>query len=362
MRDSDPEPLAFAPDDEAAWQRLVRGYRLAGLLLSAHRMGLLQRLRRGQATLDALTEELEADPTLLSHMCRGLTAAGLLRSGDFGWRLSDAGRRLVTDPSAAAEMDSLALDYQRWGTLDDRSRRLARHDSPEDVDRFGTRRDVESANRYALRLAALHRGQALQLLDRLEPTRPLRVMDVGGADGFLAREVCARWPDARCVVLEHASMAEVAQRACASEPRIRIVEGDFLGDGRGLPQTPLPEQADVVVLSHVLQGIAEEPQRELVRRAAAALTPGGCLLSCEAVLRSDARGPLDTVLWAVGQASLGRRGNMMTTVEQDVLLRATGLAASAAWWVSANTRAVVGVRTDAGVTPALRIKPEQRTG
>src|SRR5688572_25638291 len=44
VRDADPEPLAFAPDDEAAWQRLARGYRLAGLLLSAHRLGLLQRL------------------------------------------------------------------------------------------------------------------------------------------------------------------------------------------------------------------------------------------------------------------------------------------------------------------------------
>ena len=29
------EPLAFSPDDEEAWQRLVRGYRLAGLLVSA---------------------------------------------------------------------------------------------------------------------------------------------------------------------------------------------------------------------------------------------------------------------------------------------------------------------------------------
>ena len=347
------EPLAFDPDDENAWHGLARGYRLAGLLLSAHRLGLLQRLFEGQATLDALARDLAADATLLEQMCRALATAGLLRAGDVGWRLSDAGRRLLLNPAAAAELDSLARDYRRWGSLDERARTGVGEPSEDDVDT--TRRDVDSARQYALRLAARHRGQAIALLDHLEPTRPLRVMDVGGADGFLVREVCERWPDAECVVLEEPSMAEVARRACRDEPRISVSEGDFLGEGERLSTDPLPGDADVIVLSHVLQGRPEKRQRDLTARAAAALAPGGCLLSCESVLRSDQRGPLDTVLWAVGQFAVRREGHMLTTVEQDVLLRAAGLAASAAWWVSDSTRAVLGVRPDAGVEPALRV-------
>lgn len=353
MHEAVDEPLAFDPDDENAWHQLARGYRLAGLLLSAHRLGLLQRLLEGQATLDALASDLSADPKLLEQMCRALETAGLLRSGDVGWRVSEAGRRLLTNPAAAAELDSLARDYRRWGALDERARAGAGEASEDDVDR--TRSDVDSARQYAVRLAARHRGQAVALLDRLEPTRPLRVMDVGGADGFLVREVCDRWPDAQCVVLEEPSMAEVARRACSAEPRISVVEGDFLGEGSRLSRDALPGEADVVVLSHVLQGRPEARQRDLTTRAAGALRPGGCLLSCESVLRSDQRGPLDTVLWAVGQFALRREGHMLTTVEQDVLVRAAGLAASAAWWVSDSTRAVVGVRPDAGVEPALRV-------
>ena len=359
MRPVDAEPLAFAPDDEAAWQRLARGYRLAGLLLSAHRLGLLERLGRGQATLDALAADLQADETVLQQLCRGLDTAGLLRSGDVGWRLSDAGQRLVSDPSALAELYSLALDYQRWGALDECARQMFDTPTPASGGFFGGRDDFASAHRYALRLSARHRGHAVRLLERVRATRPLRVMDVGGADGFLAREVCSRWPDAECVVLEHPSMAEVARRACASQPRINVLEGDYLGDGWTPGRESMPEGADVVVLSHVLQGIGEGAQRTLMTRAAGALTPGGCLLSCEAVLRSDQRGPIDTVLWAVDQAALGRRGHMLTTVEQDVLIRAAGLAASAAWWVSDNTRAVLGVRTAAGVEPALLMVPEK---
>ena len=349
------EPLAFGPDDEGAWQRLARGYRLAGLLVSSHRLGLLQRLADGQATLETLATDLEADPGLLEQMCRALCTAGLLAASDAGWRLSDAGRQLLEDPAAAAELDSLERDYRRWGSLDER----AKAPPPEaidvdDIDRTHT--DVDTARKFALRLAARHRGHARALIERLEPVRPLRVMDVGGADGFLAREVCARWPDAECVVLEESSMADVAERACADEPRITVIKGDFLGEGSRMPTDPLPGDADVVVLSHVLQGRPKRRQRDLTCRAAAALAPGGCVLSSESVLRSDKRGPLDTILWAVGQAAIRREAHILTTVEQDILLRAAGLAASAAWWVSHGTRAVVGVRPDAGVEPALRLK------
>ena len=348
------EPLAFRPDDEAAWHRLARGYRLAGLLISSHRMGLLRRLLAGQATLDALSDDLNADPDVLAQMCRALCSAGLLREGDGGWRLSDAGQRLASDPAAAAELDSLERDYRRWGSLDERARTPAPV-VPHEDDEDSTRVDVDSAHQYALRLAARHRGHAVQIVDHVKPTRPLRVMDVGGADGFLARVVCERWPDAECIVLEEPAMAEVAEQACADEPRITVIAGDFLGQGQRLPTDDLPGEADVVVLSHVLQSRPEKRQRDLTRRAAAALTAGGCVLSCESVLRSDKRGPLDTILWAVGQAALRRDGHMLTTVEQDVLLRAAGLAASAAWWVSDSTRAVLGVRPDAGVDPALQV-------
>ena len=349
------EPLAFAPDDEGAWQRLARGYRLAGLLLSAHQLGLLRRLARGQGTLDALARDLDADPTMLDHMCRALAAAGLVRSGDVGWRLSAAGEQLLADPAAAAELDSLVLDYRRWGLLDERAKGQAGDGGDGATDDLA---DVESARRYALRLAARHRGHAVAMLDRVEPTRRLTVMDLGGADGFLAREVCARWPDAQCVVLEQPSMAEVARRSCADDPRITVLEGDFLGEGQRGPTEALPCDADVVVLSHVLQGRPEEHQRTLTARATGALRPGGCLLSCESVLRSDKKGPLETILWAVGQAALRRSGHLLTTIDQDVLLRAGGLAASAAWWVSDSTRAVLGVRTEVGVKPALQMAPD----
>ena len=352
------EPLAFRPDDEGAWHRLARGYRLAGLLLSSHRMGLLAQLRTKPGSLDDLAHDLAVDRALLEQMLRALECAGLLERTDAQWLLSEAGQRLIGDPAATAELDSLVRDYRRWGALDEHARMpsVEEHADAETDHDDRSIADVDSARQYALRLSARHRAQAVMLVEHVEPTRPIRLMDVGGADGFIARVVCERWPEAECVVLEEPAMAEVARKACADHDRISVIEGDFLGEGGRLPSDPLPCEADVVVLSHVLQGRPKARQRELTARAAGALAPGGCVLSCESVLRSDQRGPLDTILWAVGQTALRREGHMLTTIEQDILLRASGLAASAAWWVSAATRAVMGVRTDAGVRPALRVR------
>ncbi|MBA2529560.1 MAG: methyltransferase domain-containing protein, partial [Euzebyales bacterium] len=206
------------------------------------------------------------------------------------------------------------------------------------------------------RLAARHHSQAVALVTHLTPTRPLRVLDVGGGDGLVSREICSRWPRARCTVLEQPAMAEVARRSCRGHERIDVMAGDFFGaEGDG---DPLPDEADVVVLSHVLQGLPARAQRRLTARAAAALAAGGCVLSCEAVLRYDAKGPLEVVLWAVGEAALDHHGAVLTTNDQDLLLRAAGLAACAAWWVSDSTRAVLGVSTDVGASPALQVRED----
>src|SRR5690606_20036082 len=109
-----------------------------------------------------------------------------------------------------------------------------------------------------------------------------------------------------------------------------------------------PSGADVVVLNHVLQGLPTSDQRRLVCRAGRALTPGGCIVSTELALSVDGGGPLEVVLWALGQAARGSLGGVLTEREQETLLRAAGLAAVGAWQVLDTSHAVLGVRPDAG--------------
>ena len=110
--------LAFEPDDEEEWHRLARGYRLAGLLLSAHRMGLLREMAGGGThRVDDLAQSLMADRKLLVDVCRALWATGLLVEHDDGWRLSAAGARLANDHAAALELrfSTCGADTPRTG-------------------------------------------------------------------------------------------------------------------------------------------------------------------------------------------------------------------------------------------------------
>lgn len=352
--------LALEPGDEDGWHRLVRGYRLAGLLLSAHRMGLLRAMADGAVhTSDELAGQLLADPKLLIDICRALRATGLIAHTDAGWQLSEAGIRLATDHAAGLEFEAMAEDYVRWGELDRHARLLWRDGRTEptthDDDRVGD--NEQAARRYAHRMSNRRRLQAARLVEHVRPTRPLTILDAWGGDGYVARQISRAWPGATCTVLEVPTMAQVAREACAGHPRIAVVEGDLLP---GDPSAALGgESVDVVVLSHVLQSLPIGRRRDLSTQIAHVLAPGGCLLSSEFVLRWDDRDSLDVLLWTVARTSANWQGEPLRANEQDMLLRGNGLAAVASWWVTQSTRAVLGVRPAAGVEPALLVRTDR---
>lgn len=353
-----PDPtLAFEPGDEDGWQELARGYRLAGLLVGAHRMGLLRVLADGGPhEADELSRRLLADPKLLVDICRALRATGLVTLVDDGWQLSTAGARLVGDHAAGLELDAMAEDYRRWGELDRHARSSWRdgRTEPEADAHAEAEHDEQAEGRNARRMSNRRRLQAIRLIGHVEPTRPVTVLDAWGGDGYVAREICAMWRQATCTVLEIATVARTAREACAGHPRIAVVSGDLLHDDPAAALAGSP--VDVVVLSHVLQSLADQRRRELSAQVARVLTPGGCLLSSEFVLRWDDRDSLDVLLWTVARTWSNWQGDALRATQQDLLLRGSGLAAVASWWVTQSTRAVLGVKPGAGIEPALRVR------
>ncbi len=352
------EPLlAFEPGDEDEWHRLARGYRLAGLLLSAHRLGLLRHMADGRThTAQDLSQNLLADPKLVVDICRALRATGLLAAADDGWRLSATGVRLAGDRAAALELDAMAEDYGRWGELDRHARLLLQEGRTEPITHGddAVDADEQAARRYARRISNRRRLQLSRLIAHVRPTRPLTVLDAWGGDGYAAREICSAWPRATCTVLEIPTMARIATESCAGHPRIAVVSADPAADA---PRDALGGRTvDVVVLSHVLQSVSRERRRELSAQVARVLAPGGCLLSSEYVLRWNDRDSLDVLLWAVARTAANWQGDALRESEQDMLLRGNGLAAVASWWVTQSTRAVLGVKPAAGVEPALEVR------
>jgi SAM-dependent methyltransferase len=117
--------------------------------------------------------------------------------------------------------------------------------------------------------------RSLELLDRLLPTPPALVLDVGGGPGTYAAPLASRGYRVHLVdpVPLH---VEQAQQAAAADPAASFSAA--LGDARELPQ---PDQSqDAVLLFGPLYHLTEEAHRQqALAEAWRVLRPGGRLLA-----------------------------------------------------------------------------------
>jgi len=122
---------------------------------------------------------------------------------------------------------------------------------------------------------ALEFVRSLELLDRLLPAPPARVLDVGGGTGAYAAPLARR---GYCVHLVDAMPLHVeqAREVARGDPAAAFTA--VLGDARDLPE-PAGSQ-DAVVLFGPLYHLTEaEHRRQALAEARRVLRPGGCLVA-----------------------------------------------------------------------------------
>ena len=165
-----------------------------------------------------------------------------------------------------------------------------------------------------------------------------RLANLGGATGHLAVAACRRYPHLRAVVLDRPDVVPLARELVSATEvadRVEVTAGDFFAD-------PLPP-ADLYTLGRILHDWSEDKIMVLLRKAHAALSPGGAVLAAEKLIADDRAGPD----WAQMQdlnMLLVTEGKERTLGEYADVLRAAGFAE------------VDGRRTDAPVDAVLAVK------
>ncbi|GIH97682.1 methyltransferase [Planobispora siamensis] len=102
-----------------------------------------------------------------------------------------------------------------------------------------------------------------------------RLLDLGGGRATHAIALCRAHPGRRATVVDHPATVALGRPAVAAAglaAQIVFHPGDLLRLG------PEVGRHDAVLLFNVLHGMAEEPARTLIDRAAGLLTPGGRLV------------------------------------------------------------------------------------
>ena len=148
-----------------------------------------------------------------------------------------------------------------------------------------------------------------------------RLLDLGGGPGTYAVHFCLENPGLSATVFDFTDTRRIAERIVARyglERRVAFEGGDFLEDDLGGPY-------DAVWLSHILHGEGPEECRGILRKAAAALEPGGVALVHEFILDDAKDGPVYPALFSLNMLLGTPSGRSYAEGELRAMLEEAGI-------------------------------------
>ncbi len=277
------------------FQRLLWGFAGHRVITVAGRTGMLRLLAERECTTDEIAAELDLDKLAAGKVVRALTALGVAAADGDRYQASPGLRQhfLPGDFDVVPFLEHSHAMYERWGeTLEPWLRGEdwpVADRTPEEVQRFG----------------AAMRAMGAQMARRVAATLDLagvrRMLDVGGGWGHFAQDFCRRKPEIRATVLDRPEVVERARAELVDTDfaeTIDFLSGDYL-------ETEYGTDFDLVLLANILHQETADRAEELIRRAAAALAPGGRVVVVDFAIDDERHEHLLGALFAINMRSFG---------------------------------------------------------
>ncbi|HEX5504707.1 MAG TPA: class I SAM-dependent methyltransferase, partial [Thermomicrobiales bacterium] len=241
-------------------------------VMAGVKLGLFEALADAPLPAAAVAARCGTHPGATRALLDALAGADYLRRRGEGYELAPVARRWLLAASPASLRDWAIFEYLSWDWLG----------NLEEFVLAGRPRDVHATmppaawGDYQRGMRAIAGIAGRELALRLPVPRAARdLLDIGGGHGHYAALLCRRHPGLRAVVLDLPAAIEHAAPLLAAEglgARVTHRAGDArdadLGDGI----------YDVVLIAALAHHFDEATNRDLVRRAARALRPGGYLV------------------------------------------------------------------------------------
>jgi SAM-dependent methyltransferase len=300
-------PKSFPRDDRRVYDAYVAGRQSAALAVAV-RIGLFELLEAdGPLAEEAVRSRLGHHARPLRALLVSLKAMGLLEGDPSGYRLSaDASDYLVRSKPGwlggliDLEIESFLSPAALLTALESGKPRVY-----GDIDPWEAHvQDPEKARAFTRAMHCISERPAAGLAEVVDFSGVNRLLDAGGGSGALSLAIAAAWPDIRCVVHDLEVVCPIAREyaeAAGLADRVTAEPGDLFAD-------EYPAGYDAILFSQILHDWPPEKDAELLRKAHAALPPGGLILIHEKLVDDDGRGPLanalvnlDMALWTEGQ-------------------------------------------------------------
>lgn len=270
--------------DPSLIMQLALAYRSSMVLFTASELNVFTALAGGPKTAAEIAAGCGAQTEPVRLLLNGCTDAGLLvREGDRYKNTPVADAFLVVGrPAYIGHGMKYAEDlYEPWGRLAELMRTNAPVMKPETL--LGE--DPEKTRAFVYAMHERARGIGAVLPHGVDLTGRKRLLDVGGGPGTYSIALVQNTPGLHSTVLDLPGVLAISKEIIASHgcgDRIDTTPGDYL-------KTPFGAGYDVVLLSGMMHRETPENCQLLLRKAFAALDPGGLVIVSDVFFDDDSR-------------------------------------------------------------------------
>ena len=302
--------------------QLTTGFWRSQVLFASAELGVFDALANGPRTAAEVAAHCASHPAYTERLLNGCIACDLLEKEPDG---RFANGRLATEFLTSAGAQSLSHwvrfmgdCYRPWSGLAESVR-----DGKPVVDGFDqiargkdyTRHIILAMHEYAL-------GPGRGIVDHLDLAGRTRMLDVGGGPGTYSVLLAERFPQLSADVFDLPAVVGITDEIIARHgmgARVRTRAGNYTTDDLG-------SGYDVVLLSNMLHQEDPETCVALLKKAYAALAPGGLVVIQLAFLNAAKDAPAWGVLQSLQLLLLYPHGRAYSFEEVLAMLPAAGFA------------------------------------
>ena len=301
------------------------GFVYSQILFACVKSRLLEALAQGPRSVASIASAIDLPQDAALRLLRGAASLRLVQQSGDEYRLGDLGAVMLGNPSIAAMVSHHERLYA------DLADPLALLVSPgqghlsaywpyaESADRAGIGEDDVAA--YSELMAASQAMLSSDILDAASMKSSRHLLDVAGGEGVFLSAALSRWPHMSGVVMDLPAVAGRAARRLADSAvasRASATSVDMFADD-------WPAGADLISFVRVLHDHDDDPVRELLSRARAALAPGGRVLVAEPMAQTPGAEPIGDGYFGFYLLAMGS-GRPRSASELSGMLREAGFA------------------------------------
>lgn len=245
-------------------------FTMARSIMAGVKFGVYDAIGQGTATAAEVATTCQTDPEATAKLLNTLVGCRYLSHRDGRYELTPMSKKWLRRESPHSIVDKLLFQYDEWETVSKFEDYIK---TGHPLDLHGSNLDGSIWNRYQHGMRALASISAEEVARCLPvPAGATAMLDIGGSHGYYSVCLCRRHTGLRATILDLPQAVEHAAPILMREgmgDRVSHRAGNALTDELG------SDVWDVIFQSQLVHHFTEEQNRDLVKRVAQALRPGG---------------------------------------------------------------------------------------